>query len=366
VTLAVLVLFGGGLPRLYFSANPLAWLPETEPLRIASDLINREFKGATDVEAIIDTGQENGLHEPETLRRIERAMRHAQILKIGDLPINKAVSIVDVVKETHQALNENRAEYYVLPRERQVLFENSGSDDLENVTDSQFRTARVTIRTPWVNAMLYPDLLDQLRRDFTEILGDGLEFELTGTTPLLARICKSLVVSMARSYVFALVVITPVLVLFIGSLRRGVAGMVPNLLPVFMVLGLMGWADIPLNMSTLMVGAIVIGLAVDDTIHFMHKFNRYYDESGSAAEAVRQTLATTGVALLFTSLVLAFGFSVFMFGYMRSSFWSGLLASFATVVAFLADVLVGPALMVLVTPGNERGRARVQLWENAA
>ena len=147
----------------------MRWFPEDDPLRVASDLVDAEFKGASTVEVLVHTGRENGLHEPDALARIERAMRHSESLDVAGHPVNKAVSIVDVVKEIHQALNENRPDFYALPRERPLiaqellLFENSGSDDLEDVTDTRFETARMTIRTPWVDAMLYPDFLDRAR-----------------------------------------------------------------------------------------------------------------------------------------------------------------------------------------------------------
>jgi predicted RND superfamily exporter protein len=165
-------------------------------------------------------------------------------------------------------------------------------------------------------------------------------------------------VSLARSYVFAFAVITPMLVLLIGNLRQGLAAMIPNLIPVYLVLSLMGWTGIPIDVSTLLIGGIVIGIAVDDTIHFMHKFNRYYEATGDARLAVHHTLTTTGTALLFTSLVLGFGFAVFTAAYLTNIRWFGLLASFATVVAFLADIIVGPALMVLVT--RRRGQQPVR------
>ncbi len=158
-----------------------------------------------------------------------------------------------------------------------------------------------------------------------------------------------MIVSLSRSYLFALLVITPVMILLIGNIRRGLLAMIPNLIPVYLVLCLMGALDIPLDASTLLIGAIIIGLAVDDTIHFMHKFNRYYEDCGDARQAVRETLTTTGAALLFTSLVLTLGFSVFLGGYMRNGVWFGLLSCSGAIVAFAADILVAPALMVLAT-----------------
>jgi predicted RND superfamily exporter protein len=355
VTGIVLLVGLVGLTKVRFSHNGLLWFPEDDPLRVAASLVDAEFKGASTVEVLIHTGRENGLHQPDALSRIERAMRHSESLDVGGHPVNKAVSIVDVVKEIHRALNENRPDFYVLPRERPLvaqellLFENSGSDDLEDVTDTRFETARMTIRTPWVDAMLYPDFLDELDRSLHAILGEAITFELTGGVVLFTRVFKGVNVSLARSYVFAFAVIAPMLVLLIGDLRRGLLAVIPNLIPVFLVLGLMGWADIPIDVSTLLIGGIVLGLAVDDTIHFMHKFNRYYEDTGDARWAVHETLATTGSALLFTSLILVCGFAVFLAAYLTNARWFGLLTSFATAVAFLADVVVGPALMILVT-----------------
>jgi len=355
VTAVILVLGLGGIARVRFSHDGLVWFPPEDPVRIASALVDREFKGVSTLEILVHTGSENGLHEPDTLQRIERGMRMTEDLEVGGHPVNKAVSLVDVVKETNQALHANDAAFYTLPEERRLiaqellLFENSGSDDLSELTDTRFETARVTVRTPWVDAMRYPEFIARVGSSLESILGPAATFELTGGAVLFARIFQGVILSLARSYLFAFVVITPLLVLLIGNLRQGLAAMIPNLIPVYLVLGLMGWADIPIDISTLLIGGIVLGIAVDDTIHFMHKFNRYYQQSGDARWAVSETLATTGTALLFTSLVLALGFLVYTAAYLNNVQWFGVLASFATVTAFLADVIVGPALMVLVT-----------------
>ncbi len=102
-------------------------------------------------------------------------------------------------------------------------------------------------------------------------------------------------------------------------------------------------------MSTTLIGGIILGLAVDDTIHFMHRFNIYFRQTGDPYRAVRETLETTGTAMLFTSVVLGAGFMIFMLAYMQNIVEFGLLCAFATGMAFLADVTLAPALMVLVT-----------------
>ncbi len=364
-----------GIQQVHFSHDGMKWFPKEDPIRRAADVIDQEFEGAGGLEVIIHTRRENGLHDPEVMRRIEQAMRHTETLMVDDRKISQTISLVDIVKETHQALNENRPEFYKLPVERQLLaqelllFENSGSDDLEEMTDSQFSQARMSLRMHWVDAMVMPAFLEQLKPELAAILGPDLGIELTGGGVMFSRIFENVIVTLARSYVLALLTITPLMVLLIGSLKRGLVAMIPNLIPVYIVIALMGFGGIPLDMTTLLIGGVVIGLAVDDTIHFMHKFNRYYESSGDPAAAVHETLVTTGSALLFTSIVLSVGFGIFMGGYMVNIFWFGLLSSTAVVVAFVADITLAPALMMLVTPkrsdlaGSASGTpSRVRDW----
>ena len=121
----------------------------------------------------------------------------------------------------------------------------------------------------------------------------------------------------------------------------------PNLVPVVVTLGLMGWLGMPLDAFTLLIGSIALGLAVDDTTHFLHNFRSYYEQSGDAVAAVRETLTTTGQAMLFTSLVLSSGFFVYMFASMDNLFNFGLLSGFTILVACVAEIFLTPALLTL-------------------
>ena len=362
VTLVVLALSGLGASLLRFSHDPLDWFPEEESFREATLFMNERLDGVNVVEVLVHSGQENGVQEPEFLDKLEDVRLEAARIHRGEWHIGKSISIADVLKEIHQALNENRAEYYAIPQDRALvaqellLFENSGSDDLEDVVDSLFSTARVTLRVPWMDAFAYPVLLDDLQARLAQVLGAGVEIEITGLVPVLSRTFRAMVESMARSYVVALLVILPLMILLIGHLFRGLLSMIPNLTPVIMMLGYMGWAGIPVDGLSMMVGAIVIGLAVDDTIHFMHNFRRYYERSGDARAAIRQTLETAGRALLVTSLVLAAGFFTYTGGYLSNTRTFGLLAGGSILVAFLANVILAPSLMMLATRREERRR----------
>jgi predicted RND superfamily exporter protein len=366
---ALVALSLAGVSLLRFGHDPLRWFPEGNYFRVSSETINREMRGAMFLEVLVDSGRENGLHEPELLNRLEEMRRFSARLEVGDVMVGKTVSVADVVKEIHQALNENRPDFYAVPQDRRVvaqellLFENSGSDDLEDLVDPRFRTARFTLKIPYVDAVQYPPFYDAVERGFGRILEDRAEITITGLMAIVGRTFNAVMQSLALSYVVAFALITPLMVLLIGNLRIGLLSMVPNLFPIIVTLGVMGWFGIPINAFTLLIGSIAIGLAVDDTIHFLHHFRRHHDATGDVPLSVRKTLTSTGEAMLFTSLVLAAGFFVYMFASMRNLFDFGLLTGFAIGVAFLADVLLSPALLALAFRHRSPSAARAPSLE---
>ncbi len=109
----------------------------------------------------------------------------------------------------------------------------------------------------------------------------------------------------------------------------------------------MGWLGIPLDMFSMLIGSIAIGLAVDDTIHFFHNFRRYFEETGNIREAVKETMLTTGRAMFVTTLVLATGFWLFIFASLQNLFYFGSLLGITLIFAFLADIILAPALLTI-------------------
>jgi predicted RND superfamily exporter protein len=358
---AILVLAAFGAARIHFSHNPMDWFPEDDEIRLDTELLNQELRGAMTMEVLFDTGRENGLHQPALLNRLEEIGELNQELQQNQIFIGKTISLVDILKEINQALNENRSEFYAIPQDRLLvaqellLFENSGSDDLEDIVDPQFSVGRMTLKVPWVDAIAYPEFIQTVGQRYQEIVGDAARVTVTGRIPLLSRTFKAMITSMSRSYVIAFLVIVPLMILLLASFKWGLVSMIPSLSPILITLGVMGWFDFPLDGFTLLIGSVAIGLAVDDTIHFTHNFRRYHERAGDARQAIRETLQTTGQALLFTTLVLCASFFIFMLGTMRSTSNFGFLTGFALAVAFLANVTLGPALMTLIT-SRSRGQ----------
>jgi predicted RND superfamily exporter protein len=171
---------------------------------------------------------------------------------------------------------------------------------------------------------------------------------MTGLLPLLTRTMDAVMISIAQSYGIAFVVITLLMMLLIGSVRLGLVAMLPNLAPILCALGLMGWLGLPLDIFTMLIGSIALGLAVDDTIHFMHNYRGYLEAGCDSRAAIQRTLETAGRAMLLTTLVLSSGFLIFTLSSMSNIFNFGMLTAFAVAVALLADFLLAPALMQVI------------------
>ena len=353
VSTIILFLSIAGAMKIRFTHDPLRWLPKTNSARIATEKIDQELRGSISLEIIVDTEKENGLYEPDILNRLEESAKYLETLKVGEIFAGKAWSLTTILKEINRALNENRKEFYTIPQDRKLiaqellLFENSGSDDMEDFTDSQLSKARLMIKVPFKDAVAYSNFLDVVQEHFQRFYPDE-KIIITGMSTLLFRTVSNAIDSMARSYLYAFIIITILMVLLIGHLRIGLLSMVPNLAPIIVTLGLMGWFKIPMNLFTMLVGNIAIGLAVDDTIHFMHNFRRYFEETGDAKFAVMETLHTAGRAMLVTSCVLSIGFFIFVFATMNNLFHFGLLTGFTIVMALVADYFIAPALMMIV------------------
>lgn len=347
--------------QLHFSSFILTYFPKDHPSKIDLQHMESHLGGSISFEVLVDTKKENGIHDPAILKSIETITPQLEAIKNDRIHVGKVISIVDIVKETNQALHENKPEFYSIPDDKTtisqelLLFENSGSDDLEKITDSMFSKTRISLKTKWSDSVIYETFVETLYEMFRAEFGDRAEITVTGLAALLARTISAALQSMAKSYVIALVVITILMLLLVGDFRLGMLSMCPNLLPIFMVMGLISACGINLDINTLFIGSIAIGLVVDDTIHFMYNFRKYLDETGSPEQAIRETFLGTGRALLITTIVLSMNFFVLMTATLNHSIKFGFFTGLAILFALMSDFFLAPALLFLATRNDTRG-----------
>ncbi|MCP4294085.1 MAG: MMPL family transporter, partial [Proteobacteria bacterium] len=362
LTTFLLVLSFAGVAKLVVSHSQLNWFPDNEPVKIATTLIDEKLKGSVSMEVIIKTPKKNGVKNSNFLKKIDSFQEYLKTLEAddGSVPVGTTLSIVDIVKEIHQALNENKEDFYQIPSNSELLaqeillFENSGSDDLEEVTNGAFTIARITIKVPWKDASFYVNFVKKIQAKAETLFGSQAEVNTTGLLLLFTTAISAIIQSMITSYMLAAVLITLMMLLLLSGVKKGLISMIPNLTPIIITMGIMGWFGVKLDMFTLLIGSIAIGLAVDDTIHFMHKFYAYFGEGVDVKSAVRQTLQTTGLAMMFTSISLVLGFWIFLTASTSNVYFFGLFTGVTILLAFLSDILLSPALMSVIHRNEKR------------
>ena len=357
VLVAVAVIIGlciPGIAQLQFSHNPLLWFPKDESVRINTFWADQRFSGTIPLEFVINTGKKNGLYDPLVMQRLERFQAYAESLQPESTTMGRSTSIVDTLKGIHWVLHQHKPPSPIpgsrdLVAQELLLFESSGADDVAELIDSDFSMARVTTRFSWVDAVDYLPLREQLLAEANVQFAGLAEVTATGSIDLLSRTLVNVMQSMGSSYLLAASVIALMLILLMRSLLLGLVSLVPNFLPIIISLGLMGYMGIPLDMFTVLLGGIALGLAVDDTVHFIHRY-RYCRQVNdlSIEESVRQTVVGVGPALLFTTLAMAAGFLVFLLSSMQVVVVFGLLLALTIVNALVLDLLVTPALLKVI------------------
>ena len=362
VSLGIALISSIGAAQLQFSHDPIKWLPDGHSLRSANQAINDHMKGSANLELVVRREGENAVKDPEFMNRLEEFNQFAESQTYKDILIGKSSSIVDTVKEINQVLNEDQEEYYRVPQDRELiaqellLFENGGTDDLENLVDTPFSQSRITLKSTWVDANQFVGLLEQLEPKVNQLFGGEISFTLTGLIPMMVKTITLVMEGMMISYLIAGFVITLLMIVLLASLKLGLWSMIPNFLPILVGLGVMGMLGLPLDAMSILVGSIAIGLAVDDTVHFMHNFRRYHLIHGDVRLAVEKTLTSTGRALLLTTIVLSSGFFIFTISTMNNLISFGLITGLTIIVALLGDILLAPAMMTLIYRNHESKR----------
>ncbi len=340
--------------KVEFSHWPLKWLPDDSPALAALQTQESRMGGSLAIEMMIDTGKDRGITNAEFMKKLEHVVNNVSQWETEDYRIAKVLSIADIVKESNRALHDNDEAHYLIPDSSELisqelfLIELDKPEDLFNMIDKEYRRARVTIFLPWADALDMMPLMEKVEEYFNQELGDySVEIVETGVTPILGTTFAKMLYSTAESYGLAAIVITVMMVLLIGSVKLGLISMFPSLLPISIVLAFFSLANMPLDMLTMLVGSIAIGLTVDDNVHFMHGFRRLYAKTGDPVYAIEHTLLSSGRAMLITSVVLSAGFFIYTQSQMKNMIAFGLMTAMCIALALAGTFLLAPALMML-------------------
>ena len=351
VALIGLVLGIIGIYQIKISGSLIEDMPKKAAFFDDIVFFENEFNGIVPLEISIDAKRPKGIYSLSTLRRINRL--HETIAEIPEL--STPVSIVNAYKYAKQAYYNGNVNYYQLPSPQEnrfiISYINNASGDgnlLTNYVDSTGQLARITTFMRDVPT----DRMEQIEADLLKAIGKifpekRFTVEMTGKSLLFLKGTHYLIKNLFLSLLLAVVLIALFMAYMFRSTKMIVVSLIPNLLPLIITAGVMGYTGIPLKPSTILVFSIAFGISVDDTIHFLAKYRQeLIDSDWKIKRSVYAALKETGISMFYTSVVLFFGFIVFMSSNFGGTRALGGLVAVTLMFAMLANLVLLPSLLI--------------------
>jgi predicted RND superfamily exporter protein len=351
VTVAVMVLAAVGTTRLRVDTNHINFFAEDHPIHQSAKVIDEQLSGVYSFNVLLE-GEPDAMKSPDAMRRMEDLR-----LRLEGRPfVRKVVSVADYVKRVNQQLSDNGEAASVLPSSAEAIAQelfvfglsDEGRRELDRVVSSDYSKAQIAVKLASASSDLVFEEIDRAEAEAADVFkGSGITTTTTGSGRIFSTLDHYLVVSQLSSFATAFVTVFAVIFVVFRSARFGLLAIVANALPVAAVLGVMGWLGISLNVATVMVASVALGIVDDDTIHFIGRFRREAEKGASSEHAIEMATAHEGRASLTTAIVNSLGYGIMMVSAYKPTAWFGGLLALTMAVAFLAEVFVVPAVIML-------------------
>lgn len=336
-----------GASRLKVDTNHINFFSERHELYTSAQVIDTKLSGIYTFQIFLE-GEPDAMQRPDVLDRMDRLSTELTALPY----VKKVTSLADYVKRVHRELNDGRPEAYVVPATSQEVAQellvfglgDEGRAELDRVVASDYSRAQITVKLASMSSdLVFVQVTEADRLAQAIFAGSGVTPTVTGSGRLFSTLDHYLVRSQMSSFAMAFLTVFAVIFMVFRSWRFGLLCIPPNLFPVLTVFGAMGWLDISLNVATVMVASVALGVVDDDTIHFISRYRKETHRGATTDEAIEAATIHEGRAALTTAIVNCSAFGVLMLSEYRPSAWFGGLLALTMVVAFLAEVFALPA-----------------------
>ncbi len=343
-----------GVTILDVDTYSMGFLKPDNPVRKDSDTIESVYGNYLPLEVRLLTGKPDGIKEPEFLKRVVEAQDEIE----KNPEASKCASVTDVIMRLNQVWTDGKPESYAVPKDATqvsqllMLYESDpdGEKDLKYMVNKNYSEMRLTIRIPMVSASNMKKVEQKVSAILDKKFGNTkVKVIFGGYVPLYVRLLDYITWSQISSFASALVWIFVVIGILFLRFSALVWGIAPNVVPVIMTLGFMGIFGIRLDIATVTIASITLGIACDDTIHELFHYYAYLGKGMNSTDAIRECLKDEGPAVIATSIVLCIGFSILGLASIKSVVYFGLLISLTMLFAFLGELFMLPALISYFT-----------------
>ena len=367
-----------GTSQVRIDSNMTELTREGSVLRVAYEIVDENMAGAQSMVIMVDTKTTDGLYNPRLLQAIDTFQTRIEE-RYSD-QVSRTNSLANIVKDTYQIMNDDDPAYYQVPNSEQMisqllyLFNSANPEDRRSLVSDDYSRSHVSLNIYNAGSYQYQLFFDEITLDIEETFAElntefpDMEIYLTGSMALLMRMTDEIARSQFASFTLAIGVISLIMIITLGSLQGGLMAMVPNMIPALLGFGLMGLMGISLDGDTLLIAPLIIGIAVDDTIHFMTHYRMELISTGSISESLKSTIRDVGQAVMFTTMILGMGFALLSFSDYLGMAKMGFFGSVAILVALLCDLFLIPAMIMIFKPtfGVKDADTRITFMESPA
>ena len=348
ISLASLV----GWANLRVNTDFLSYFPEDSFIRQRVADFQQSLGGGDSFYVVVDTGRAGGAKEPAVLRTVAQL----QDFLAATAKIDKTVSLADFLKTMHREMNGGDPGFEVIPPTRDLVAQYLlilEGNDLSRYLDFDAAAANIVVNHHVRSSWEFATLLAQLDA-YRATLDPALAIRVTGESVLIHNAADVMAINEVTSFIFTFIVIGLIHAWLFRSVIAAVLTLIPNVIPILAGFGLMGALGVPLNTGTAMVATIAIGIAVDDTVHFVDAFRRHFAQGGDARTAVLLTLRSQGRPIIYVSLTLAAGFLVMTASNFLPVRSFGIFSAFVMLVAMVTELALTPILLYSIPRARSR------------
>jgi len=295
--------------------------------------------------------------EPETCKDIDVLNRFDRFdNEISKFELTKKTnSVLTIIKDMNRIMNDNSPDFYRLPENSEqvaqllMIYEMAGGSKLYDWVNSDFNVLRLKVETNNMNARQTVSEIKKLRQLSSQLFPSA-KFNITGGMPRLSSINHLVAIGQIKSLFIALFMISIMMSVVFGNIKLGLIGLIPNLLPIIVVGGTMGLLNIPVDFLTVTIAPMILGIAVDDTIHIFNHAKNEYQSTGNYKVSVTDSIGHLGKAVVVTSVIIILSFSVYLSSSLNMMQYLGIFVILGISTALLSDLLITPLLILWIKP----------------
>jgi len=332
--------------KVQVETNLVEYFNKKSSLRQDLDFIQSNLSGVVTMDISLRANSVDAFTIPENLVLLDKVQSFLHTIP----GVDTTVSFADYIKEMNKSFHDEDPEFYAIPKQKDLIAQYLllyDSDSIGDYVNTAFDHARILVRISESSSAKQSELIKKAQDYIDNLEQDVLQIRITGSVVQQVNVISALTKGLVSSLVLALGVICVIMLIVLRSVRIGLLSLVPNLFPLVLNFGIMGLLSIPLDTSTALISVVALGIAVDDTIHFLTEYNLQRKMGQSISASIEYALLNKGLAIITTSIILCIGFGVLVFSNFVPTLYFGFLSALVMLTALAGDIVLLPAIMLL-------------------